>query len=211
MGILENMKEKIKKKKIEKENKEQENFNKLPHIACEYDAIDLSEKSKLIASKEIFEKINKLITNGKTQINGESISMLENGLTHDNYYEFYDSWISYQLEEDGFLVDNSDTDIENFTINVNKMIKKCGYDIQLDVNKMVLNYMEELKAIGIEEKMDYDILIANVIAKELRTVGYELVPIFSGFDNNDFFVISKNNYDILFEIEKNMKNNNINM
>lgn len=57
----------------------------------------------------------------------------------------------------------------------------------------------------IEEDFNYDVLEANIVAQELRTIGYELINFFIGFDNNDKTIIKIDDIEKLKKIEKKIK------
>lgn len=57
----------------------------------------------------------------------------------------------------------------------------------------------------IHEEINYDILQSNVIARELRLIGYELISLFNGFDNYDKAVIPIIKIDDLKGIESIIK------
>jgi hypothetical protein len=50
-------------------------------------------------------------------------------------------------------------------------------------------------------------LEANIVANELRKIGYELICFFIGFDNNDKTIIKMTDIDKMKEIESKINNN----
>ena len=57
----------------------------------------------------------------------------------------------------------------------------------------------------LKKEINYDILQSNVIARELRLIGYELISLFNGFDNYDKAVIPIIKIDDLKGIESIIK------
>ena len=56
---------------------------------------------------------------------------------------------------------------------------------------------------------NYDILEANIVASELRKIGYELICFFVGYDNNDITIIKITDIDRMKERKENNCQNNI--
>ena len=92
----------------------------------------------------------------------------------------------------------------------NRILSDIGCEKQLDLTLLVRMYQEELQNYclngkEIHEEINYDILQSNVIARELRLIGYELISLFNGFDNYDKAVIPIIKIDDLKGIESIIK------
>ena len=53
--------------------------------------------------------------------------------------------------------------------------------------------------------VNYDVLIANTVAAELRKFNLELIDLFNGFDNCDFAIIPVNKIEELKGLEGKIK------
>ena len=58
---------------------------------------------------------------------------------------------------------------------------------------------------GINETIDYDILIANPAAVKLRKYKIELIDLFDGFSNCDFAIIPERQIPTLKKLEEAVK------
>ena len=72
-----------------------------------------------------------------------------------------------------------------------------------EYRREVINY--SLSGKEITSEINYDILEANIVAKELREIGYELICLFNGFDNNIKTIIRIDRITELKEIEAKIK------
>ena len=89
-------------------------------------------------------------------------------------------------------------------------MKKNGSNEKLDNKAIIQRYMNELKKYTfqgneIESDFKYEILEANIIADELRKIGYELITFFNGFDNYDQTVVPISTIESLKSIESEIK------
>lgn len=83
---------------FDKLNKQENNFEKLYSIACDYDGYDMVflENS---TNPEIYMSINNIITNGKAYMdNIETYKDLTKESSIDDFYIFYDDWIEYLMD-----------------------------------------------------------------------------------------------------------------
>lgn len=190
---------------FDKLNKQENNFEKLYSIACDYDGYDMVflENS---TNPEIYMSINNIITNGKAYMdNIETYKDLTKESSIDDFYIFYDDWIEY-LMDNGFVFHlNSEVSIDHFVDGINTMMKVNGYDFLLNRNRISDIYKKELETLGINAMVNYDVLIANTVAAELRKFNLELIDLFNGFDNCDFAIIPVNKIEELKGLEGKIK------
>ena len=193
-------------------------------IQCDYDGYDFIFRSK-ITDPSIYDEITKILTNDKISIKSmkEYKNLTINSDT-DEFYEFYDKWM--QLLRDNKFVVHLDKymDMNTFAKSINEILSNIGCSDNIDEKEIVEKYNNELKKYSLDNKeivddINYDILQANVMAVELRKLGYELICFFSGFDNddktiipinkiNEFKRLEESNFDkteLIKEIENNFK------
>jgi hypothetical protein len=170
----------------------------------------MSHTKKVIRILSNCPNFNSVITNGYFDVAEvtEYSSLLRN-MSEENYYSFYDSWIEI-LAEKGlvFLLDFS-VSIEDFTKGVNKILATQKTGKFLNEDDIINAYRSEVvkytfQGKKITEDFKYDILEANVVASGLRKIGYELICLFNGFDNNIKAVISVKKIEELKNIEEAM-------
>lgn len=193
--------------KFKKDNskKEENKFEKLYSIACDYDGYDMVFLENF-TDPGIYAQINNIITNGKVCMDAiDTYKDLTKDSSTDDFYSFYEEWTEY-LRNCGFVVclDN-DVLIENFVDGINNVMKVNGYDIVLNKNSILDIYKQELAGMGITSMVNYDILIANTVAAELRKFELELIDLFDGFDNCDFTIIPIDKIDVLKKLEEKIK------
>ncbi len=172
-----------------KKKKTESSYDKLWEIPCDYDGYDIVFEEKS-TDTEIYVRINEIITNGKADMaNIGSYAGLSENSDLDGFYNFYDEWTEF-LRDRGFLfyLDNS-ISIGEFADGINRMLKANGYEFSVDKSAVTEKYTSQLKEMGITENINYDILIANTLAAELRKFDLELIDLFNGCDNCDFAVI----------------------
>ena len=58
---------------------------------------------------------------------------------------------------------------------------------------------------GINEAINYDVLMANTAAAELRRYKIELIDLFDGFSNCDFAIIPEHQIPALKKLEESVK------
>ena len=150
-------------------------------------------------------------TNGKYDITSMSeYKELSISSDLDKFYKFYDCWLN-NLRDNKYVyhLDNS-VGIEQFVNGINEILKKNGSNEKLDNKAIIQRYMNELKKYTfqgneIESDFKYEILEANIIADELRKIGYELITFFNGFDNYDQTVVPISTIESLKSIESEIK------
>ena len=159
----------------------------------------------------IYSEITQLITNHKFDVSGmEEYDALTKDPTEDSFYEFYDAWID-QLTEEGFLTElNYSVDINSFVLAVNGILEGIGSSNLLDVSATVKLYRTELSKYSFQgkpvgEDFKYDVLEANVVVAELRKIGYELIALFDGCDNNMQAIIPVDKIQTMQELEGRIK------
>ena len=210
---------------IFKRNKEFENKkDDLFSIPCDYDGYDFVFKSN-ITNPSIYDEITKILTNDKISIkNMKEYKDLTINSDIDVFYEFYDKWMEL-LRNNKFVIHlDKYMDMNSFAKHINEVLLNIGCSDNIDEKEIVEKYKNELKKYSLDNKeivdnINYDILQANVMAVELRKLGYELICFFSGFDNddktiipinkiNEFKRLEESNFDkteLIEEIEKNLK------
>ena len=116
-----------------------------------------------------------------------------------------------ELEKNGFafLLDNT-IGIDSFVKGINRILLSIGSGKQLNAERVNSEYRREvmnysLSGKEITSEINYDILEANIVAKELREIGYELICLFNGFDNNIKTIIRIDRITELKEIEAKIK------
>lgn len=210
---------------IFKRNKEFENKkDDLFSIPCDYDGYDFVFKSN-ITNPSIYDEITKILTNDKISIkNMEEYKNLTIHSDIDTFYEFYDKWMEL-LRDNKFVIHlDKSMDMNSFAKSINELLLNIGCSDNIDEKEIVEKYKNELKKYSLDNKeivdnINYDILQANVMAVELRKLGYELICFFNGFDNDDktiipidkiseFKKLEESNFDkteLIGEIEKYFK------
>lgn len=197
------------------------NINTIP---CNYDGYDFIFKSN-ITKPSIYDEVTKILTNDKISIkNMKEYKDLTINSDIDVFYEFYDKWMEL-LRENKFVIHlDKYMDMNSFAKSINEVLLNIGCSDKIDEQEIVKKYNNELKKYSLNNKeivdeINYDILQANVMAIELRKLGYELICFFSGFDNDDktiipidkiseFKIIEENKFDktlLINEIEEKYK------
>lgn len=179
-------------------------------IACDYDGYDIVYEEET-TDINLYKFFNEIITNSRYDITvlSEYRLLMENN-TEDAFDEFYDAWVEALIDR-GFLFHlDGEVSMEQFTKGINRILSDIGCEEQLDLTLLVRMYQEELQNYclngkEIHEEINYDILQSNVIARELRLIGYELISLFNGFDNYDKAVIPIIKIDDLKGIESIIK------
>ena len=100
--------------------------------------------------------------------------------------------------------------IDSFVKGINRILLSIGSGKQLNAERVNSEYRREvinysLSGKEITSEINYDILEANIVAKELREIGYELICLFNGFDNNIKTIIRIDRITELKEIEAKIK------
>ena len=179
-------------------------------IPYDYDGYDLVFESG-ITEPNLYERFNQIVTNGKYDITSMSeYKELSISSDLDKFYKFYDCWLN-NLRDNKYVyhLDNS-VGIEQFFNGIYEILKKNGSNEKLDNKAIIQRYMNELKKYTyqgneIESDFKYEILEANIIADELRKIGYELITFFNGFDNYDQTVVPISTIESLKSIESEIK------
>lgn len=176
-------------------------------IPCDYDGYDFVFKSN-ITNPLIYDEITKILTNGKISIkNMEEYKNLTIHSDIDVFYEFYDKWMEL-LRNNKFVIHlDKDMDMNSFAKSINEVLLNIGCSDNIDEKEIVEKYNNELKKYSLDNKeivdnINYDILQANVMAVELRKLGYELICFFSGFDNDDKTIIPIDKIDEFKKLER---------
>lgn len=179
-------------------------------ISCEYDGYDLVFEEGTIDAK-LYESFNEIITDRRYDINTlPEYHVLLDRKDEEHFNTFYDCWIR-ELEKNGFafLLDNT-IGIDSFVKGINRILLSIGSGKQLNAERVNSEYRREvinysLSGKEITSEINYDILEANIVAKELRKIGYELICLFNGFDNNIKTIIRIDRITELKEIEAKIK------
>lgn len=188
-----------------KKKNTENSYDKLLQIPCDYDGYDIVFEENS-TDPEIYVKINDIITNGRTDMkNVKSFGSLSRNSDLDEFYTFYDEWTEF-LRDSGFIfhLDNN-ISIGDFTDGVNRMLKANGYSFNVDKSAVTEKYKNMLAETGINEMINYDVLIANILAAKLRRFDLELIDLFNGFDNCDFAVIPISYVETMKSLEQKIK------
>ena len=180
-------------------------------IPCDYDGYDISFEEKY-TDKELYKEINNIITNNNIDINTiEEFNNLNINSSIDEFIKFYDNWL-FKLRENNYVVhlDNS-INIVEFTNGINNILSNIDSNKKLDVELISDLYNNKLKEYSFNGKdinsdFNYDILEANIVVSELRKIGYELICLFIGYDNNDKTIIKISDIDRMKDIESRINN-----
>ncbi|MCR5460741.1 MAG: hypothetical protein K6F51_12685 [Acetatifactor sp.] len=159
----------------------------------------------------IYSEITELITNHQFDVTGmeEYVALTEDS-TEDTFFEFYDAWIE-RLTEEGFLTElNCSVDVTAFVVAVNGILNGIGSPNVLDVLATINRYRSEVSKYSFQgkpvgEDFKYDVLEANVVAAELRKIGYELIAFFNGSDNDVKAILPMDKIQVMQELEGRIK------
>jgi len=190
--------------------KKDNNKPDISEITYEYGGYDIAFESGKTDPK-LYTYINNIITNKNFDINSISeYKSLNVNSANDEFLAFYDSWLE-ELRKNNFVIylDN-ELNINDFANKINLLLEKIDSDRKIDVNSTVNNYKEELKKYSffdndIDDNFKFDLLEANIMTRELRKIGYELISLFIGYDNNDITIIKTEDIEKLKEIETKIK------
>lgn len=184
--------------------KENNIYDKLLEIPCDYDGYDMVfEQGK--TDPNIYNSINEVITNGQYKIITTKLKDISTNSNLEKFYDFYNEWLE-ELRNEGFVYYlNNERNIEEFVDAIIKMLKVNKYEVNLNKDIIIENYRNKLKELGTEDMINYYVLIANIVADELRKYNIELIDLFDGFSNYDFAIIHNNNIQKLKELEERIK------
>ena len=128
--------------------------------------------------------------------------VFESGITEPNLYERFN-----QIVTNGKYDITSMSEYKELSISsdLDKFYK--FYDCWLNNLRDNMNELKKYTFQGneIESDFKYEILEANIIADELRKIGYELITFFNGFDNYDQTVVPISTIESLKSIESEIK------
>lgn len=179
-------------------------------IPYDYDGYDFMYKSST-TNPMLYRKINEIITNGRYDIiELEEYNEFIKDSNEARFNIFYEVWIE-SLRKKGFMIHlDNQMGIEQFAKQMNVTLEQLDADGRINENVTINRYNEELKNYSmrgeqIRAGFIYDVLEANIAAGELRKIGYELICLFNGFDNNIKTIISIDRIAELKEIEAKIK------
>lgn len=204
MGIFNNFKSKEKNENSKKVD--------ILTIPCAYDGYDISFEENF-TNVELYKDINNIVTVGKVDISTiEEYKKLNKNSSRDEFLNFYDSWLDILRKENYIIHLDNSMNITEFVNKINILLKNVDSNDTLDVNLITELYKKQLANYSfsnqkINDNFNYDILEANIVAGELRKIGYELICFFIGFDNNDKTIIKMTDIDRMKEIESKINNN----
>ena len=188
-----------------KKKKTENIYDRLLQIPYDYDGYDVVYEENS-TDPEIYAEINEIITNGKANMeNIGSYAGLSENSDLDEFYNFYDEWTEFLRDRNFLFHMENNVSAGEFADGINRMLKAKGYDLSIDKTAVTENYKNKLAEIGINEIINYDILIANTFAAELRKFDMELINLFNGFDNCDFTVIPINLTETMKSLEERIK------
>lgn len=184
--------------------------NDIFSIPCDYDGYDLVFKSGTTDPK-LYEEFNEIITNNQFDISQlNEYKQLKIDSDEELFATFYDCWVE-ELKKEKYLSHlDKHNGIENFSKEINQILNNIKSSKTIDVDSIVERYKDELKKYTLDGKkidsyFNYDILEANIVADELRKIGYELIKLFNGYDNDDTAIIPLNKIEKLKLIESKIK------
>ena len=181
-------------------------------IPCDYDGYDISFE-KNFTNVELYKDLNNIVTVGKVDIDSiEEYKQLNTNSSVDEFLNFYDSWLDILRNENYIIHLDNSMNITEFVNKINILLKNVDSNDTLDVNLITELYKKQLANYSfnnqkINDDFNYDILEANIVAGELRKIGYELICFFIGYDNNDKTIIKMTDIDRMKEIESKINNN----
>ena len=195
-----------------KEKNENSNKDDILTIPCDYDGYDISFEENF-TNVELYKDINNIVTVGKVDISTiEEYKQLNTNSSADEFLNFYDSWLNILRKENYIIHLDNSMNITEFVNKINILLKNVDSSDTLDVNLISELYKRELANYTFNnqeasDNFNYDILEANIVAGELRKIGYELICFYIGFDNNDKTIIKMTDIDKMKEIESKINNN----
>lgn len=175
-------------------------------IPCDYDGYDFSFK-KNYTNIELYRDINNIVTLGKVDINSiEEYKQLNTNSNEEEFLKFYDSWLKKLRKENYVIYLDNSMNITEFVNKINSLLKNVNSGDTLDAKIITDLYKNQIVNYSfnnqdITDDFNYDILEANIVASELRKIGYELICFFVGYDNNDKTIIKITDFDRMKEIE----------
>ena len=181
-------------------------------IPYDYDGYDISFEENF-TNVELYKDINNIVTVGKVDINSiEEYKRLNTNSSVDEFLNFYDLWLDILKKENYIIHLDNSMNITEFVNKINILLKNVDSSDTLDVNLITELYKKQLANYTfnnqeISDDFNYDILEANIVANELRKIGYELICFFIGYDNNDKTIIKITDIDRMKEIESKINNN----
>lgn len=176
-------------------------------IPCDYDGYDFVFKST-ITNPKIYEEITKVLTNDKLKINNlEEYKKLNKNSDMDIFYKFYDRWLDLLRNNKYIIHLDKQMNMNAFVKSINELLSIIECCNRLNEAAIIEKYNCELKKYSlnnksIDEEINYDILQANVVAEELRNIGYELISFFNGYNNEDKTIIPIDKINKFKEFEK---------
>lgn len=190
--------------------KKQKTSKDIFSIPCDYWGYDIVFESG-VTDPKLYDEFNKIITSNQFDIlQIDEYKQLRKDSEEDIFIEFYDRWIE-ELRNRNFISHlDKYNGIENFINEINKILENIKSTNLIDVDLTVKRYKDELSkyTLGgkeIDSNFNYDILEANIVADELRKIGYELIKLFNGFDNDDTAIIPLARIEELKSIESKIK------
>lgn len=193
MGLLDLLKKKEQKKDI---------FD----IPYDYDGYDFMYKCGTM-NPGLYREIHKIITNGKYDLTElAEYNQLSKDSDEGDFTIFYDNWIE-SLTGKGFMVHlDNQVDIDTFVKQINVILEQLDVVGRMNENAVIDRYNEELENYSmngepIRTGFIYNVLEANIVADELRKIGYELINFFNGCDNCDMTIVPVGKIEKMKEIE----------
>ena len=156
-------------------------------IPCDYNGYDLIFEEGM-TNPVVYSDITALVTNNNVDV---------------NEIEEYD--------EKGFIAELfPNVGISTFVADINQVLGNIGSSQLLDVDETVNAYRAEVvkysfKGKPVDADFAYDVLEANIVASRLRKIGYELIAIFNGVDNDAKAVIPLDKIPLMQELESRIK------
>lgn len=175
-------------------------------LPCDYDGYELVFNES--TNPMLYVQFNDVMTDNKLNINDmPEYQALSKDYNSESFDVFYDAWVKKLLSNNFVTLLDNNVNITDFVININKILIAKGENSQINVSEITERYTTLLKNYTINgnkitDIINYDILEANIVAEELRKLGYELICLFNGYDNNIKTFIKIQDIDSLKELEQ---------
>ena len=191
-------------------NKNAPAANDILSIPYDYSGYDLAFEEGT-TDPAVYSEITALATNNKMDMGGvEGFDSLSKDSSEDEFWDFYDAWIE-ELEQKGFVTEHTmSDDINTFVSDINRILGNIGAEQLLNEDEIVNTYRTEVVKYSFQGKpvsadFKYDVLEANIVAAELRKMGYELIAFFNSVDNDVKAVIPVDKISLMQELEAKIK------
>lgn len=190
-------------KKKDKRLSSNDTWQLLMEIPCDYNGYDIVFKTGK-TDPIIYDKISKIISNNKYSLSElEFFKKMNINSSIDDFLGFYNTWIK-DLQNKHFIAHlSSDTTIEIFANSIINILK--NYNVNIKKEEIITNYEKFLESKKIDSKVNYGILLANIVEDLVRQYDLELINFFDGYSNEEFCVIPISKINEMERLEKLIK------